>query len=87
MDTYIYIYYINIIYIYYIIYIHVHKCIIEGKAQTLSLHLPSDFQDVHEAQLEQLFRSIGPITDLHLMRTADGKSRGMGHVTYQIHGE
>lgn len=40
--------------------------------------------DVHEAQLEQLFRSIGPITDLHLMRTADGKSRGMGHVTYQM---
>lgn len=42
-------------------------------------------QDVTEAQLEQLFRSIGLITDLHLMRTADGKSRGMGHVTYQIH--
>ena len=42
-------------------------------------------QDVTDAQLEQLFRSIGPITDLHLMRTADGKSRGMGHVTYQIH--
>lgn len=39
--------------------------------------------DVTDAQLEQLFRSIGPITDLHLMRTADGKSRGMGHVTYQ----
>eukprot|EP00435_Cladocopium_sp_Y103_P001810 s3605_g1.t1 len=39
--------------------------------------------DVYEAQLEQLFRSIGPISDLHLMRTADGKSRGMGHVTYQ----
>jgi len=39
--------------------------------------------DVHEAQLEQVFRSIGPITDIHLMRTSDGKSRGMGHVTYQ----
>eukprot|EP00913_Durusdinium_trenchii_P017871 g16793.t2 len=38
--------------------------------------------DVFEKQLEQLFRSIGPITELHLMKSADGRSRGMGHVTY-----
>ena len=44
-------------------------------------------KDVHESQLEQVFRSIGPITDIHLMRTSDGKSRGMGHVTFQHLGE
>ena len=44
---------------------------------------PFQAQDVNEAQLEQVFRSIGPVTDLHLMRTVTGNSRGMGHVTYQ----
>ncbi|CAJ1438678.1 unnamed protein product [Effrenium voratum] len=38
--------------------------------------------DVQELQLQQVFQSIGPIVELNLMRTPDGKSRGMGHCTY-----